>query len=172
MKSRVSEKKRPVSTFVLGVALGVLLVSAIPFVFGQTPKKPVQASQEEISLVNQLRERGKILAAREQELTQKAEELNVRQAEIDEKLTRLITLQNELKVKLEELKSIKDKRFFDLVKVYGAMSPSKVAPLLNQMADEEALEILKAMKTDQVAKIMPKLDQGKAVRLSKLLGLL
>ena len=52
------------------------------------------------------------------------------------------------------------------------MSASKVAPLLNQMTDDEAVEILKAMKPEAVAKIIPKLEQSKAVRLSKQLGLI
>ena len=51
------------------------------------------------------------------------------------------------------------------------MSPSKVAPLLDKMEDVEAVEILRAMKTEAVAKIIPKLSQDKAVRVSRLLGL-
>ena len=172
MKTSEHPKKTVVSTFVMGLVLGVLLASAIPFVFGQTGKKAVKASQEEISLVGELREREKTIVAREKELAQKEEELNALQGEIDTKLTTLIALQGEVKTKLAELTAIKDKQFRDLIKVYTAMSPSKVAPLLNQMTDEEALEVLKGLKTDQVAKIMTKLEQEKAVRLSKLLGVL
>jgi hypothetical protein len=39
------------------------------------------------------------------------------------------------------------------------------------MEDVEVAEILRAMKTEAVAKIIPKLGQDKAVRVSRLLGL-
>ena len=50
------------------------------------------------------------------------------------------------------------------------MSSTKLAPLLNQMTDQNVTRILRAMKADQVAKIVPKLDSEKAVRVSRLLG--
>jgi len=50
------------------------------------------------------------------------------------------------------------------------MSASRLAPLLNDMEDAAVTRILKAMKSDQVAKIIPKLDQDKAVRVSRMLG--
>jgi len=165
-------RRKTVRTLVAGLVLGGLLASAIPFVSGQTGRKPAGADQEEISLVSELREREKALAAKEKELVQKEEELNLLQGETDAKLTRLIALQGELKITLAALTAVKEKQFRDLIKIYTAMSPSKVAPLLNQMADEEALEVLRGLKTDQVAKIMPKLEQDKAVRLSRLLGVL
>ena len=135
-------------------------------------KKPVTASREEIDMSGPLREREAALEQKEKELAQKEQELVALQQEVDEKLDRLITRQQELNKTLAELKAIKDKQFKNLIKIYSAMSASKIAPLLNQMKDEEAVEILKAMKPEAVAKIIPKLDQDKAVRLSKQLGLI
>lgn len=172
MENTQRSKRSRVGLFVMGLVVGGILASAIPFGFGQTTKKTEKATSEELAQVSELREREKIIAAREKELAEKDEELKARQQEADEKLTKLIAVQNDLKIKLDELKVVKDKQFRELMKVYTAMSPSKVAPLLNQMEDNEALEVLKGLKTDHVAKIMPKLEQQKAVRLSRLLGLL
>ena len=52
------------------------------------------------------------------------------------------------------------------------MSATKVEPILKKMDDPTVTEILRAMKPDQVAKILPKLEQKKAVNVSRLLGML
>jgi|GEM_PF-5117093 len=135
-------------------------------------KKPVKASQQEIVLSEKLRQRERQVAEKEEQLARREQELKSLEKEVDAKLERLLALQAEVKLKLDELKAVKDKRFKNLVKVYSSMSASKAAALLNQMDDQDALEIMKALKPDQVAKIMPKLDPEKAVRLSRELGLL
>ncbi|MEW6594817.1 MAG: MgtE protein [Thermodesulfobacteriota bacterium] len=156
----------------IGLVAGVLLAATIPVGFGQTAKKVENSTSEELAQANELRDREKLVAAREKELAEKEEELKARQQEVDAKLATLLATQNDLKAKLAQLQVVKDKQFNDLMKVYTAMSPSKVAPLLNQMEDNEALAVLKGLKTDHVAKIMPKLEQEKAVRLSRMMGLL
>lgn len=166
------KKRRRIGTFVIGVVAGVILAAAIPFGFGQTAKKVEKPTSDELAQVNELHDREKLIAAKEKELAEKEAELQARQQENEGKLAKLLEVQTDLKKKLDELKVVKDKQFRDLIKVYSAMSPSKVAPLLNQMEDNEALEVLKGLKTDQVAKIMPKLEQQKAVRLSRMFGLL
>lgn len=166
------EKRRRLGTFVIGLVAGLFLATAIPFGFGQTAKKTEKPTSDELAQVNELLDREKAVAAKEKDLAEKETELKARQQEMEEKLTKLLTVQNDLKAKLDELKVAKTQQFNNLMKIYSAMSPSKVAPLLNQMEDNEALEVLKGLKTDQVAKIMPKLEQQKAVRLSRMLGLL
>jgi flagellar motility protein MotE (MotC chaperone) len=165
-------KRRRIWNFVIGLVAGVLLAATIPVGFGQTAKKVENSTSEELAQANELRDREKLVATKEKELAEKEEELKARQQEVDAKLATLLATQNDLKAKLNELQVVKDKQFRDLMKIYAAMSPSKVAPLLNQMEDSEALEVLKGLKTDQVAKIMPKLEQEKAVRLSRMFGLL
>lgn len=170
--SEQPRKPRRIGIFVVGLLVGMMLATAIPFGFGQTTKKADKPTSDELAQINELHDREKLIAAKEKELAEKEEELKARQQENDEKLTKLLEVQADLKAKLDELKVVKDKQFRELMKVYTAMSPSKVAPLLNQMEDNEALEVLKGLKTDHVAKIMPKLEQQKAVRLSRMLGLL
>jgi flagellar motility protein MotE (MotC chaperone) len=133
---------------------------------------PVKVTAQELSLSKSLRAREEAVEAREKELLMREQELAEMQKELDAKVEKLIGLQNEFKIQLDELKTVRDKRFRNLVNVYTAMSASKVAPLLDKMEDDEAVEILMAMKPDGVAKILPKMNKDKAVRLSKLLGLL
>lgn len=165
-------KRRRIGIFVMGLVLGVLLAAAIPFGFGQTAKKVENPTSDDLAKANELQEREKAVTAKEKEVAEKETELKARQQETDDKLNKLLAVQNDLKAKLDELKVTKTQQFNNLMKIYAAMSPSKVAPLLNKMEDNEALEVLQGLKTDQVAKIMPKLEQDKAVRLSRMLGLL
>lgn len=167
----MKNKQRGARTAANIFALCCLLVFLCPLSFA-FEKKPVTATRQEIDLAASLQEREAAVIKKEKQLAKKEEELNALQKEVDEKLDQLIAQQQALKETLAELKAVKDKQFKNLIKIYSAMSASKVAPLLNQMKDEEAVEILKAMKAEAVAKIIPKLDQKKAVRLSKQLGLI
>lgn len=138
----------------------------------ETTPKPVAASPDELRLSAQLRDREKALLAKEEALARRTAELAELEQRVGAELARLIKLQEELKLKLVELTAVKDKNFKELIKIYSTMSASRVAPLLNQMDDADALEILRGLKADQVAQIMPKLNQAKAVRLSRMLGLM
>ena len=101
----------------------------------------------------------------------KEKELAALSKEVDEKFSRVNALQEEIKGQLGRAGKGRDQQFKNLIKIYSAMSPAKVAPLLNKMEDFEVVEILRAMKAEAVAKIIPKLAQDKAVRVSRLLGL-
>ncbi|HIJ90411.1 MAG: MgtE protein [Desulfobulbaceae bacterium] len=149
----------------------VLLTLAVTIPAFTEEKSPVRLTSQEISVSAALKEREEALAAREKALAAKEKELAALNKEVDEKFTQLNALQEELKGQLGRAGKGKDQQFKNLIKVYSAMSPSKVAPLLDKMEDVEAVEILRAMKTEAVAKIIPKLSQDKAVRVSRLLGL-
>lgn len=135
-------------------------------------KEPVKVSSQEMRLVVELKEKKDDLEKREKLLAKREAELAGVGKEVDEKLAHLLDLQEDLQRKLDELKTIKDKRFKNLVKIYSEMSATKLAPILNQMEDDTVAEILRAMKAPEVAKIIPKLDEGKAVRVSRLLGMI
>lgn len=134
--------------------------------------KPVRITPSDVERAIALKEREDKVAAREINSDKKEEEIVAIKKEVDQKLARLVALQNEIKTQLAELQAIQDKEFKNLIKVYSAMSASKIAPLLNKMDEPATVKILRALKFDQVAKIIPKLDQDKAVSLSKKLGLM
>ncbi|MDH4320582.1 MAG: hypothetical protein OEV73_03700 [Desulfobulbaceae bacterium] len=157
-----------------GVALwwpGVMLLLAVlPTMAMAVEKTPVRVGPGEIELAVSLKEREQAADLREKELQRREESLAALQKDVDAKLEKLTALQKDLQGKIDALQRVVDKDFKNLVKVYSAMSPSKLAPLLNDMEDGTVTRILQAMKADQVAKIIPKLDQDKAVRVSRLLG--
>ena len=162
-------KKRNRRYLILVVTVLLTLVVTIPAFTEEKP--PGRLTPQEISGAAGLREREDALAAKERAMAEKEKELSALNKEVDEKYTKLNALQEELKGQLGGAVKGKDQQFKNLIKVYSAMSPSKVAPLLDKMEDAEAVEILRAMKTEAVAKIIPKLGQDKAVRVSRLLGL-
>lgn len=149
----------------------VLLSLAVTYPAFTEEKPPVKLTTQEISVSAALKEREEALAAKEKALAEKEKELNALNKEVDEKFTQLNALQDELKGQLGGVGKGAEQQFKNLIKIYSAMSPSKVAPLLDKMEDVEVVEILRAMKAEAVAKIIPKLTQDKAVRVSRLLGL-
>lgn len=162
-------KSKQLQQYLAMTALGLVCLAGPAMA---ADKKPVKASAQEIALSATLKEREAAVVAKEKELALKEEELAKLSQQVDEKYTKLIALQQEVKTQLEDLNKERDQRFRNLIKIYSNMSASKVAPLLDKMEDADAVEILRAMKAEEVAKIMPKLDQNKAVRLSMRLGLL
>ena len=151
--------------------LTVLLTLVVTIPAFTEEKPPVKLTSQEISGAAGLKEREDALAAKEKAMAEKEKELSALNKEVDEKYTKVNAIQEELKGQLGGAVKGKDQQFKNLIKIYSAMSPSKVAPLLDKMEDVETVEILRAMKTEAVAKIIPKLSQDKAVRVSRLLGL-
>jgi len=153
----------------IGCLVGLLSVSNVLMA---AEKKPVRVGPGEMELAVSLKEREQAVADKEKDLARREEQLAALRQELDEKLARLATLQQDLQARLAELQQVADKDFKNLIKVYSAMSATRLAPLLNDMDDAAVTKILKAMKSDLVAKIIPKLEQGKAVRVSRQLGMI
>ncbi len=146
------------------------------FLFGMTgvavfaADKPVQVSSREMDSTFALQKREKALAVREEAVTKREKEMTALQKEVDAKLEEVNLLQKDIETKLAEIKQVQDASFKSLIKVYSSMKASKLAPLLNQMSDEDVAHILRALKTDQVAQLIPKIEGEKAVSVSRLLG--
>ncbi|HFQ80586.1 MAG TPA: hypothetical protein ENK33_04335 [Desulfobacterales bacterium] len=123
-----------------------------------------------------LRKREAAVRAQEAALKVKEKQLTAMKADIDKRIARLTKMQKDFEARLAagmaEYKAVKNKNFKKLIKIYSAMSPTKLAPLLNTMSDLETTRVLRAMKTDLAAKIIAKLNQAKAVAVSKRLGML
>lgn len=137
-------------------------------------RQPVNVTPEMIEQAASLKQREEAVTAREDEVARRGNELAVLEKEVDAKVAALGELQKDLQEKIDYINglNVRDREFKNLIKVYTEMSASKMAPLLNTMNDGEVTKILRGLKADQVAKIMPKLDPDKAVRVSRLLGLL
>ncbi|MEW6427007.1 MAG: hypothetical protein AB1568_03105 [Thermodesulfobacteriota bacterium] len=131
-------------------------------------------SGELVEQAASLKAREDAVAAAEKRLAEEKAELERLQKDVTEQLARLAEIQKDVEGKIAYIESlnVRDREFANLVKVYSAMSPSKLAPLLDKMEDDKVARVLRAMKADLVAKIIVKLDPDKAVRVSGLLGLL
>lgn len=148
------------------LSLSGRVLAAAPAAVTATPQMIEQAAS--------LKAREDAVLAREKENERRKLELDKLESEVNEKLTKLLAIQEDVQKKLDYIESlnVRDKEFRNLIKVYSAMSASKVAPLLDEMTDDNAAKILRAMKADEVAKIIPKLDKDKAVRVSRILGMI
>ncbi len=153
-----------------------LIVFSLPLAAYSADQPLHKAGAVDLERTQALRKREAAVRAREAALKVKEKRLTAMKADIDKRITRLTGMQKNFEARLAagmaEYKAVKNKNFKKLIKIYSAMSPSKLAPLLNAMSDLETTRVLRAMKTDLAAKIIAKLDQAKAVAVSKRLGML
>ncbi|MFD1928701.1 MotE family protein [Sporosarcina siberiensis] len=111
------------------------------------------------------------------------------QAELKEKESQLVKIQSEVQVSVEEnrlliekqeelqyeievLKVEKDstkRAFAEIVSTFEKMSAKSAAPILTEMADEEAMRILNTMKPDVLAAILEKMTPVDAARYTTLM---
>ncbi|MGL2510747.1 MotE family protein [Helicobacter pylori] len=116
-------------------------------------------------------------------LDEKSDLLNKKEKEIDEKLKHLAakeeafkTLQTEEKKRLknlieeneEILREIKQAKDSKIGETYSKMKDSKSALILENLPTKNALEILMALKPQELGKILAKMDPKKAATLTEL----
>ncbi|GAA7177196.1 MotE family protein [Helicobacter pylori] len=116
-------------------------------------------------------------------LDEKSDLLNKKEKEIDEKLKNLAakeeafkTLQTEEKKRLknlieeneEILREIKQAKDSKIGETYSKMKDSKSALILENLPTQNALEILMALKSQELGKILAKMDPKKAAALTEL----
>ncbi|MFJ7751936.1 MotE family protein [Peribacillus muralis] len=71
---------------------------------------------------------------------------------------------------LKESQTGKDKAFKDIIRTYETMAPKKSAPIITEMNDQDALEILSSMKAATLAKVLENMSAADAARLTKKLA--
>ncbi|WRG40114.1 MotE family protein [Helicobacter pylori] len=116
-------------------------------------------------------------------LDEKSDLLNQKEKEVDEKLKNLAakeeafkTLQTEEKKRLknlieeneEILRKIKQAKDSKIGETYSKMKDSKSALILENLPTKNALEILMALKPQELGKILAKMDPKKAAALTEL----
>ncbi|MGN7398840.1 MotE family protein [Cytobacillus praedii] len=90
----------------------------------------------------------------------------------DQEISRAKLEKEQLESEIEELTAMKEENkraFKDIVKTYETISAKKAAPILSQMSETEALEILTNLKSDKLAEIMEKMEPEDAARYTELL---
>ncbi|WP_057913410.1 MotE family protein [Peribacillus muralis] len=71
---------------------------------------------------------------------------------------------------LKDSQSGKNKAFKDIIRTYETMAPKKSAPIITEMNDQDALEILSSMKATTLAKVLENMSTADAARLTKKLA--
>jgi flagellar motility protein MotE (MotC chaperone) len=72
-----------------------------------------------------------------------------------------------------EMNQLKDSQnnskqaFKDIIRTYETMAPKRAAPIITEMNDEDAVEILSSMKAATLAKVLEQMTTADAARLTK-----
>lgn len=187
--SAVNESKSSNKLLVvmLSVLIPLLAISAVFLIIAKftdvnvfdkakelTGKLPFVDEEKEFSGENDsiLEERVVTLQA---ELQEKETRLAKLQDEVDasvEDNKLLIEKQEELQYEIEVLKVEKDttkRTFTEIVSTFEKMSAKAAAPILTEMADEEAMRILTSMKPDLLAAILEKMTPVDAAKYTSLM---
>nr|WP_295970446.1 MotE family protein [uncultured Bacillus sp.] len=136
----------------------------IPFLSSDEQEKEQKNKDNEaknIKLNAELKVRGETIAELQEEVNSKNEEIEG--LELEKK-----QLQREIE-DLGEKQSEHNREFKEIVKTYEAMSAKKAAPIIAQMKDEKALEILSNLKSDTLAAIMEQMNAVDAAKYTSLL---
>lgn len=105
---------------------------------------------------------------REAKITQLETKLDKKDQEISRTQMEKERLEDEI-VELTAMKEENKRAFKDIVKTYETISAKKAAPILSQMSEQEALQILSNIKSDSLAAIIEKMDPEDAARYTELL---
>ena len=90
------------------------------------------------------------------EITQKEQNISKMNEESEQKISKMLAKNEEI------LKQIKDGNKDKMLEVYTKMKDAKVASVLSQMDDKDAVRILYRLEPKKIAGVMAKLDEKKA----------
>ena len=103
-----------------------------------------------------------VVDSRDQTIQQIEAEKEQLQIQLDE----LLNAQNSTQGSTQNSGQSTTDNFNEVVKTYETMSPKKSAPILAEMSDADAVEILADLKTDTVAKVLEQMTPEDAARLT------
>lgn len=166
------------SIFALAVALIVATVAGvnvvdkakeysekIPFLSSGEERKEEKKMEDMEGKLSELRAEVKV---REESIAQ----LQTKLASKDEKIEKLELEKEQLESEIDNLLAVQTdnkREFKDIVKTYETMSAKKAAPIITQMNDKDALEILAHLKSDTLAAIMEQMNAADAAKFTTLL---
>ncbi|WP_019152786.1 MotE family protein [Robertmurraya massiliosenegalensis] len=137
----------------------------VPFLSEMIKEEPTQTMEEleanTIELEGQIQDKEAQIEKLQSELEGKDSEIERTNLEIEQ-----------LQLQIDELLAIQDENkraFKDIVKTYETMSAKKAAPIISKMQEQEALQILSSIKSDNLAAIMENLQPEEAAKYTELL---
>lgn len=132
-----------------------------------TPAAGSQDSPALPRLANLLTKERQALTSRESAMAAKEEQLRLLKREVEERLGELKVLQSRVMDSIEEEKRQKGEHNRHLVATLEAMPPDKAGQLLEKMAEEVAVQLLRRLKGKEAGAILAVLTPDKAARLSQ-----
>ncbi|WP_438350137.1 MotE family protein [Paenibacillus sp. FA6] len=135
-------------------------------------KTKLQESKEEMKSVEAtVKELKNQLVAKETELEQERESNAQQEAQLNDLASKLEALKQESveEVPEENIDVEYQKQIDDLAKMYANMSPSKAAPILQNMTLEETVLLFNSMKNDSRMAILEKMDPKVAAEVTMLM---
>lgn len=166
------------SIFAVAVALIVATVAGVNVIDKAKEyreKIPFLPSQEEQIVEKQKQDLEEQIKELELEIKIRDDSIAQLKSRLDSKDKEIEKLQLEkkqLEREIETLLSLEQKtqqEFREIIKTYETMSAKKAAPIIVQMNEQDALEILSHLKSDTLAAIMERMNAADAARFTSLL---
>ncbi|MGG0411519.1 MotE family protein [Peribacillus simplex] len=88
----------------------------------------------------------------------------------DKAIAKAVAEKQQLQTEMNQLKDIQNsskQAFKDIIRTYETMAPKKAAPIIIEMNDEDAVDILSSMKAATLAKVLEQMTTADAARLMK-----
>jgi flagellar motility protein MotE (MotC chaperone) len=109
----------------------------------------------------------------ETEIVNKEKEIEKLEGIIDTRDKAIVKAEAEKQQLQTEMNQLKDSQnnskqaFKDIIRTYETMAPKRAAPIITEMNDEDAVEILSSMKAATLAKVLEQMTTADAARLTK-----
>jgi flagellar motility protein MotE (MotC chaperone) len=109
----------------------------------------------------------------ESEIENKGKEIEKLEGIIDTRDKAIAKAEAEKQQLQTEMNQLKDSQnnskqaFKDIIRTYETMAPKRAAPIITEMNDEDAVEILSSMKAATLAKVLEQMTTADAARLTK-----
>jgi len=130
----------------------------------------VDYDQEEIELLEQLRQRREDLVKKEAELEKKEKLLQVTEVKIGQKISELSQLKSEIQQKIKTLNEEQERQIRSLVKTYESMKPKPAANIFNELELSVLIEIMERMKEAKKATIMAVMNPDRVTLVTSILA--
>jgi len=127
---------------------------------------PTLFSQSEISLLQQLAERRKVIEAREEELTLREGLLGAAEKKIDKKIKEMKKLELAIQKLIKTHDRQEDLKIKSLVKIYENMKPKDAARIFGELDINTLLLVAERMKERKLAPIMAKMNPERAKQMT------
>lgn len=88
----------------------------------------------------------------------------------DKAIAKAVAEKQQLQTEMNQLKDGQNnskQAFKDIIRTYETMAPKRAAPIITEMNDEDAVEILSSMKAATLAKVLEQMTTADAARLTK-----